>query len=48
MSSPQAIGEILLFVGLTAALTWTLERGLLREAGGYLRRAPASAPVPTA
>ena len=44
----QAIGEIVLFVGATGALTWMLERGLLREAGGYLRRAPASAPVPTA
>jgi hypothetical protein len=44
----QALAEIVLFVGATTALTWLLERDLLRETGGYLRRAPASAPVPTA
>ena len=44
----QALAEILLFAAATAGLTWLLERGLLREAGAYLRRAPASAPVPTA
>jgi O-antigen/teichoic acid export membrane protein len=44
----QAIGEIVLFFGMTAALTWIFERGLLSEAGGYVRRAPASAPAPTA
>lgn len=44
----QAVAEIVLFIGATTALTWRFERGLLREAGGYLRRAPASAPVPTA
>jgi O-antigen/teichoic acid export membrane protein len=44
----QAIAEVALFTLLTAALTWTFERGLLSEAAGYLRRAPASAPVPTA
>jgi len=44
----QALAEILLFAAATAGLTWLLERGLLREAGAYLRQAPASAPVPTA
>jgi O-antigen/teichoic acid export membrane protein len=44
----QAAAELALFIAATAALTWTLERGLLREASGYLRRAPTSAPVPTA
>ena len=36
----QAIAEIALFVAVTAALTWSFERGLLREAGAYVRRAP--------
>jgi O-antigen/teichoic acid export membrane protein len=44
----QAIAEVAVFVVATAGLTWLFERGLLREAGGYLRRAPAAAPVPTA
>lgn len=44
----QAVAEILLFALATAGFTWLLERGLLREVGGYLRRAPGSAPVPTA
>jgi len=44
----QAIAEIVLFTGVSGALTWIFERGLLNEAGGYLRRAPASAPAPTA
>jgi O-antigen/teichoic acid export membrane protein len=44
----QAIGELVLFLATTAGLTWVLERGLLSEAGGYLRRAPASAPAPSA
>ena len=34
----QAAAEIVLFVAATTALTWTFERGLLRETGGYLRR----------
>jgi O-antigen/teichoic acid export membrane protein len=44
----QAIAEVAVFALTTGGLTWLLERGLLREAGGYLRRAPAAAPVPTA
>jgi O-antigen/teichoic acid export membrane protein len=44
----QAAAEVVLFVGATTALTWVLERGLLRETGGYLRRAPTSAAVPMA
>ena len=44
----QAAAELVLFVAATTALTWTFERGLLRETSGYLRRAPTSAPVPTA
>jgi O-antigen/teichoic acid export membrane protein len=35
----QAIAEIVLFVGVTAAVTWLAERSLLRESGGYLRGA---------
>ena len=38
----QAIVEIALFVGATAALTWAFERSLLREAGGYLTNSVAS------
>ena len=44
----QAVAEVALFVLVTTALTWVFERGLLREAGGYLRRAPAPVPAPTA
>jgi O-antigen/teichoic acid export membrane protein len=33
----QAIAELAVFVAATAALTWLLERGLLREAAGYLQ-----------
>ena len=44
----QAIAEIALFIAATAALTWAFERSLLREAGRYIRRAPASAPAPIA
>jgi O-antigen/teichoic acid export membrane protein len=44
----QAGAEVALFMIGTAALTWVFERGLLGEAGAYLRRAPASAPAPTA
>jgi O-antigen/teichoic acid export membrane protein len=44
----QAIAEALLFAAATAGFTWLLERPLLREAGTYLRRAPGSAPAPTA
>ena len=38
----QAIVEIALFVGATAALTWAFERNLLREAGGYMTNSVAS------
>ena len=44
----QAAAEIVLFVVASTALTWAVERVLLREMSGYLRRAPTSAPVPTA
>lgn len=32
-----AAGELVLYLGITAILTWMLEAPLLREAGGYLR-----------
>jgi O-antigen/teichoic acid export membrane protein len=38
----QAATELLLFVGATGALTWLLERGLLRETAGYLQSATKS------
>jgi len=44
----QAAAEVGVFAVATGGLTWFFERGLLREAGGYLRRAPSAAPVPTA
>ncbi|MBX5469720.1 MAG: oligosaccharide flippase family protein [Thermoleophilaceae bacterium] len=33
----QAVGEAVLFLAVAAAVTWLVERPLLREAGGYLR-----------
>ena len=40
-----AIGELAVYVVMTGAATWLLERGLLLEAVGYLRRRrPAPAP----
>lgn len=44
----HAVAEVVLFGAVTAALTWVFERGLLTEAGGYLRRTPGAAPAPTA
>jgi O-antigen/teichoic acid export membrane protein len=44
----QALAEVALFALVTAALTWTFERSLLREAGGYARGVPAPVPAPTA
>lgn len=38
-SPAVAIGELTLYLVVALAATWTLERGLLREAIGYLRRA---------
>ncbi len=38
-----ALGELALYVGVTAAATWVFERDLLREAVGYLR---GSTPAP--
>jgi hypothetical protein len=43
-SSAQAIAELTLFLAGTAAATWLLERGLLRELSGYL--ASSREPVP--
>ncbi|MDX6699300.1 MAG: hypothetical protein QOE65_2697 [Solirubrobacteraceae bacterium] len=40
-----ALAELVLYVAVTAAATWALERDLVREAVGYLRRRP-SAGVP--
>jgi len=43
-----AIAELVLYAVVTAAATWVLEKGLLREAVGYLRRrqsAPLSDPA---
>lgn len=43
----MAIGELVLYVAVTAALTVWLERSLLREAIGYLRRPrPRTDPLP--
>jgi PST family polysaccharide transporter len=42
-----AIGELFLYLLVTALATWLLERPLMRELGGYLRRATAAAPAPT-
>jgi hypothetical protein len=43
----MAIGELVLYVAVTAALTVWLERSLLREAIGYLRRPrPQADPLP--
>lgn len=36
-----ALGELGLYLAVTAMATWLLEKGLLREAIGYLRRRPA-------
>jgi O-antigen/teichoic acid export membrane protein len=45
----QTLGEIALFLAVTAAVTWLIERPLLREARGYLGSAapgPAAEPLP--
>jgi hypothetical protein len=39
-----ALGELALYVAVTALATWAFERALLREALGYLRSRPATAP----
>jgi len=47
-----ALGELALYAAVTALATWALERDLLREVGGYLRRGrpaaarPSPAPAP--
>ena len=38
-SGPQAAWELAVYLAVTALATWALERRLLREAAGYLRRA---------
>ncbi len=48
-SLPLAIAEAAVYLAVTAVATWEIEKGLLREAVGYLRRrsgglAPTSAP----
>ena len=40
-----ALGELGVFIVLTVAATGIAERSLLREIGGYLRRAPRAAPA---
>jgi O-antigen/teichoic acid export membrane protein len=42
----HAAVEAVAFTLVVGACTWTFERDLLREALGYLRRAPATAPAP--
>jgi len=42
---PLAIGELALYLAVTALFTWLFERGLLREATGYVRRGAAPAPA---
>ena len=39
----MAMGELLLYIGVTVVATWYFESRLLREAVGYLRRQPAAA-----
>lgn len=39
----RAIGELVLYLAVTAVATWLAERELLREARGYLRRPVAAA-----
>jgi O-antigen/teichoic acid export membrane protein len=38
-----ALAEMAVYLAVTALATWALERSLLREAAGYLRRRPARA-----
>lgn len=38
-----AVGELVLYLGVTVVATWLAEKALLREAVGYLKRARASA-----
>jgi O-antigen/teichoic acid export membrane protein len=40
------VGEVAVYVGVTAAATWLTERALLREAIGYLRRSRGLSPSP--
>jgi O-antigen/teichoic acid export membrane protein len=40
----QAVAELVLFLGVTAALTWVTERGMLRDLLSTVRRAPVAAP----
>ena len=42
-----AIAELALYVAVTVAATWLLERDLLREATNYLRRQGAQSPAAT-
>ena len=44
----EAIAEVVVYLAVTVAATYVLEGPLLREAIGYLRRAPAAAPPPAA
>ncbi len=41
-----AVGAAVLFLGLTAGLTYLIERRLVAEMLGYLRRRPVSSPAP--
>jgi lipopolysaccharide exporter len=41
-----AVGELVLYAGVTAVATWAFERDLLRELAGYLRGSRSKAPQP--
>lgn len=47
-SAVQAAAEAVVFLAATGLFTWLTERGLLREATGYLRRASPAGTVPVA
>lgn len=45
---PRVIAELVLYGAVTLGVTWRVERGLIREAVGYLRRRSAAGAAPPA